>query len=580
MTALFTPIRIGDVEIRNRVIMPAMVTRLADAEGCVTDATVAYFKARAVGGVGLITTEMASPERVGRHRAREIGIYDDRFLPGLARLTREIHACGAKAAIQIGHAGGHTRADICGEPPIAPSAVPHYVFDVTGQTIVPIAMTKQRIAECESAFVAAAGRAREAGFDCIEVHAAHGYLLSQFLCPAENRRDDEYGGSLENRARLSLEILRLIKKELPGFPVIFRLSVDDLFPTGLQFTDGLQVAKWAALAGADAIHVTAGHYRSLPSPQIKSPPMASPEGVFLDYAARVKAEVRVPVIAVGRLGHPEVATAAVDSGKTDLIALGRSLIADPQWVEKVRRGKPVRRCIACNSCSDEMRGGDHLGCLVNPVAANELEFAAPPSLPQGKRVCVIGAGPAGLSYAALVAPGNNVTVFERESNAGGAFRYAGKMPRFQEVEANQEALDVYISELERECKENGVVFNYGVDVAKTPEALRGYDRIVIATGARYRYGLGILVASLLSLGWGKSRLMRRFFSSQRLRNWFYYSARQGTGNAYRMLGMPGQKVELIGDAIKAGKGKEAIASAFRAPYETKIADRARQPGML
>ena len=547
-----------------------MVTRLADAEGHVTDATIAYFRARAAGGVGLITTEMASPERVGRHRAREIGIYDDRFLPGLARLTQEIHSCGAKASIQIGHAGGHTREDICGEPPIAPSAVPYYVFDVTGKTIIPIAMTKERIAECVLAFVAAARRAREAGFDCVELHVAHGYLLSQFLCPEENRRDDEYGGSLANRARISMEILQQIKREMPGFPVIFRLTVDDLFPTGLQFAEGLEVAKLAAVEGADAIHVTAGHYRSLPTPQIKSPPMAYPEGVFLDYAARVKAQVHVPVIAVGRLGNPTVAMAAVDAGKADFIALGRSLIADPQWVEKVRRGKPVRRCLACNSCSDEMRGGAHLGCLVNPVAAHEIEFAAAPSLPQGERVCVIGAGPAGLSYAALVTPGNNVTVIERERSPGGAFRYAGKVPRFQDVEANQESLDAYIGELARECKENGVSFKYGIDVAKTPDALRGYDRIVIATGARYRYGLGILVAWFLGLGWGKSAIVRRFFSSERLRHWFYYKAREGTGTAYRMLGMPGQKVVIIGDAVRAGKGKAAIASAFRAAYGLSI----------
>ncbi len=286
MTALFTPMRIGNVEMRNRVVMPAMVTRLADAEGRVTDATIAYFKARAAGGTGLVITEMASPERVGRHRARELGIYDDRFLPGLTRLVKALHACGSKVAIQIGHAGGHTREDICGEPPIAPSAVPHYVFDVTGETIIPIEMSKERIAQCVQAFIDAVRRARTAGFDCMELHVANGYLLSQFLCPEENRRNDEYGGSLANRARVSLEILQRIKAEVPGFPVIFRSSAADLFPTGLQFTEALQVAKWAANAGADAIHVTAGHYRSVPSPQIKSPPMACPEGTFLDYAAR------------------------------------------------------------------------------------------------------------------------------------------------------------------------------------------------------------------------------------------------------------------------------------------------------
>ena len=566
MTALFTPMRIGNVEIRNRVVMPAMVTRLADDEGHVTDATVAYFKARAAGGTGLIITEMASPERVGRHRARELGLYDDRFVPGLARLVRELHACGAKVALQIGHAGGHTREDICGEPPIAPSAVPHYVFDVTGQTIIPIEMTKARIAQCVEAFVAAVMRARTAGFDCMELHAANGYLLSQFLCPEENRRVDEYGGTLANRARISLEILRRIKAEIAGFPVIFRLSADDLFPTGLQFPEALQVAKWAASDGADAIHVTAGHYRSVPSPQIKSPPMAAPEGTFLHYAARIKAEVSVPVIAVGRLGNPAVAMTAVDSGKADFVALGRSLIADPDWVAKVERDKPVRRCLACNSCSDEMRGGGHIGCLVNPTAARETEFGPRLAVPKGERIGVIGAGPAGLSYASLVAQGNAVTVFERENTPGGAFRYAGEVPRFQEVEANQESLNAYIRELERDCKEQGVIFRYGIDVTRTPGALEGYDRIVVATGASYRYGIGVLVKLFLALGWGKSEILRRLFSSERWRNWFYYQARQGTGGAHGMPDAPGRKVVVIGDAIKAGKAKEAIASAFQAAY--------------
>ncbi|HEY4774919.1 MAG TPA: NADH:flavin oxidoreductase, partial [Xanthobacteraceae bacterium] len=297
MSSLFTPKRIGGIEIRNRVVMPPMTTRLADADGYVTAASVAYFRARAAGGVGLVTVEMASPERVGRHRARELGIYDDRFLPGLQRLTDAIHAGGAKASIQLGHAGGHTRADICGEPPIAPSAIPHFVFEVTGKTIIPVEMTRERIALTVQAFVDAAKRARSAGFDCVELHVAHGYLLSQFLCPEENRRSDEYGGSLENRARISLDILQRIKADLPGFPVIFRLNADDFFPTGLTFPEGLQVAKWAAAAGADAIHVTAGHYRSLPSAHMMTPPMNCPDGIFLDYAARVKSAVAVPVIA-------------------------------------------------------------------------------------------------------------------------------------------------------------------------------------------------------------------------------------------------------------------------------------------
>ena len=210
MNILLTPARIGSLEVPNRIVMPAMTTRTADEEGYVTDDTIAYYLARAQGGVGLITVEMASPEKVGRHRRREVGLYDDRFLPGLTRLVDEIHGAGSKASIQLGHGGGHTRLDICGETPIAPSAIPHPVYETTFETIVPEEMTKARIAVTIAAHAAAAARARKAGFDCVEIHAAHGYLISQFHAPFENRRADAYGGSLENRARFGLEVLRAV----------------------------------------------------------------------------------------------------------------------------------------------------------------------------------------------------------------------------------------------------------------------------------------------------------------------------------------------------------------------------------
>ena len=174
MNILLTPARIGPAKIPNRIVMPPMTTRGSDEEGNVTDQTVAYYMARVRGGVGLITVEMASPEKAGRHRRRELGIYDDRFLPGLTRLVRDVHAGGAKASIQLGHGGGHTRVDICGETPLAPSAIPHPVFEITNETIVPKAMTLDDIRATTDAFAAAAARAERAGFDCVEIHAAHG----------------------------------------------------------------------------------------------------------------------------------------------------------------------------------------------------------------------------------------------------------------------------------------------------------------------------------------------------------------------------------------------------------------------
>src|SRR6185503_16373872 len=334
MNILLTPARIGPVEIPNRIVMPPMTTRGSDEEGYVTDQTIAYYMARVHGGTGLITVEMASPEKAGRHRRRELGIYDDRFLPGLTRLVGEIHRGGAKASIQLGHGGGHTRSDICGETPIAPSAIPHPVYETTFETIVPEEMTKARIVQTVAAQAAAAVRAQRAGFDCVEIHAAHGYLISQFHAPFENRRSDEYGGSLENRARFGLDVLRAVKAAVPTLGVIYRLSVEDYFDGGLTYGEGRVIAIWAAAAGADALHVTAGHYRSKPTAHRMIPPMTEPDATFLDFAADVKKAIKVPVIAVGRLGDPAIATHAVASGRCDFVALGRTLVADPDWVAK------------------------------------------------------------------------------------------------------------------------------------------------------------------------------------------------------------------------------------------------------
>ena len=570
---LFTPAHIGPVEIKNRIVMPPMTTRTADEEGLITDDSIAYYMARVRGDIGLITVEMASPEKAGRHRRREVGIYDDRFVPGLTRLVGEIHRGGAKASIQLGHAGGHTRIDICGETPVAPSAIPHPVYETTFETIIPQEMSKARIGETIAAYVAAGRRARQAGFDCVEIHAAHGYLISQFHAPFENRRTDEYGGSLENRARFGLEVLRAVKAALPDIGVVYRLSVEDYFPGGLPFAEGRQIAIWAAAAGADALHVTAGHYRSLPSAQIVLPPMSFPDATFLDFAADVKRHVSVPVIAVGRLGDPATAEAAVSDGKTDFVALGRTLVADPQWAEKVRRGEPIRRCLSCNTCINEMRGGARIGCVVNGTAGRET-FFADRRAPHGERIAVIGAGPAGLTYASLVAADNTVAVFEKSSCAGGSFRFAGKAPLFQEVEASEQSFERYIADMVAACEMKGVVFRYATDVTVSPGVLAPFDHIVIASGAAYRFGMGALANWLLDRNFARAPGLAWLFSMPALREWFYYRARRATADRFAALARRGQTVTVIGDAVRAGKSKRAITSAFEAAllHSTPVQD--------
>jgi 2,4-dienoyl-CoA reductase-like NADH-dependent reductase (Old Yellow Enzyme family) len=559
---LLTPGRIGGVTIRNRVVMAPMTTRLADDDGFVTDSLVDYYVARARGGVGLLTVEMASPTRAGRHRRRELGIHDDRFLPGLRWLATSIHSGGASASIQLGHGGGHTRPDICGDTPVAPSPVRHSVFEVTDGTVIPKEMTQADIEFTVAGFAAAAVRAEEAGFDFVEIHAAHGYLISQFLNHVENLRADGYGGTLRNRARFGLEVLAAVKVAV-RIPVIFRVSVEDFFPGGLAFAEGREVAIMAAQAGADALHIAAGHYRSRPSAAGMIPPMQYPDATFLRYAANIRKDVTVPVIAVGRLGDPAVARDAVASGKADFVALGRTLLAEPDWAFKVARGEPPRPCLACNTCVNEMRGGAHVQCVVNAAAGDETRYAAARP-PLGERIAVIGAGPAGLTYAYLVAGGNRVTVFERETMAGGAFRGSGKAPLFQEVTPRQAVFNRYIESMVAACMHRGVIFLFGVDVIRSPEPLAGYDRIVIATGARYPFGLTPLVNLLLRHGAANWPLLRRVFASTAFRNWLYHKARFGTGTANSSVARPTQKTVVIGDALKPGKSRSAIVSAFDA----------------
>jgi hypothetical protein len=429
-------------------------------------------------------------------------------------------------------------------------------------------MTRADMDEVREQFVTAVRMGLEAGFDMVELHAAHGYLLSGFITPLQNRRTDEYGGSLENRARFGLEILRAVKAAVPELGVIYRLSVEDFFAGGLTFHEGRQIALWAASGGADALHISAGHYRSLPSAQVVLPPMSYPDGTFLDFAADIKQKVAVPVIAVGRLGDPALAQEAVASGKVDFIALGRALVADPQWGDKVSRGEPVRRCLACNTCINEMRGGGRIGCVVNGAAGRETLFAQPRP-PHGERIAVIGAGPAGLTYASLVADGNAVTVFEKEPRAGGAFNYAGKAPLFQEVVADEKSFRRYIDDLVAGCTMKNVTFRFSTDVTALPEILTPFDRIVIATGAAYRFGLGPFVRWMLDSKLADAPGISRLFSSHVVRDWFYYKARRGTAARIKPLARPGQIVAVLGDAAQAGKSKQAIASAFEAALLNK-----------
>ena len=428
-------------------------------------------------------------------------------------------------------------------------------------------MSRARIAETVAAFAAAASRAKKAGFDCVELHAAHGYLISQFHTPFENRRTDEYGGSLENRARFGLEVLRAVKNAAGDTPVIYRLSVEDYFPAGMPFAEGRQIALWAAAAGADALHIAAGHYRSLPSGAMQLPPMAWPDGIWLDYAAAIKKDV---ARAGDRGRAPGRSRSRARRGRARHVRF-RGL--GPHQRRRARVGCESRAradaaplpCLQHLHQRDARRRADRLRRQPHGRARGRIRRARGPSA-KGLRIAVIGAGPAGLSYAALAADGNSVTVFERTKIPGGSFRLAGLAPLFQEVEANPDAFARTIASLAAACVEKGVTFRYATDVLAAPALLAPFDRIVIAAGARYRFGFGPLARLMLTSGLARRKPFASLFASQQFRDWFYYRARSPTADRFRALARPGQEVLAIGDAVKPGKSKDAIASSFDAAF--------------
>ncbi|NDB66452.1 MAG: hypothetical protein EB015_00295 [Methylocystaceae bacterium] len=564
--SLFQPAQLGPLSLRNRVVMASMTTRQADLEGYVTEGTLCYYQARARGGVGLITVEMAAPEKVGRHRHNELGLYDDKFIDGLKSLVGVIHSEGAKASIQIGHGGGHTRSDICGEAPIAPSAVVHSVHEGHTEYIIPQEMSIERIHQTQKSFVNAAIRARKAGFDAVEIHGAHGYLLSQFLSTVENERDDIYGNSDFNRARFSIEIVRQVKEAVPDLAIIFRMNGEDFFSGGITLKQAIQLALWIEDAGADAIHVTAGHYRSKPDAAIMIPPMAAGDTPFRSYAKAIKQAIKIPVISVGRYGNPNMAIDAINSGDADFIALGRPLLADPDWVRKAEDNLHPKPCIACNTCVDGMRDGHKLHCLVNPHTGREVDNLNQSLALRGGRIAVIGAGPAGMSFAALMAEENHVTLFEKQAEVGGSFRLAGYAPKFQTVNAVTETFEFYIQEMKIICEQKGVEIFTGLDPFSRPDCLTGFDWIVIATGAQIPFGLQPLIAHLLKSGFFKNGLMKKLASQNRIRDLFYKNLRGATGPHYQNKLNSKMRISLIGDAAKAGKASEAIKSAYALAY--------------
>ncbi len=366
--ALFTPISFASVAARNRIVMAPMVTNFAGPKDEVTDRQVAYYAERAKGGAGTIMIEASSIRHDAGISSRQIGAYDDRFIPGLSQLASAIKSQGALAILQLVH-GGPKAWSAHGAPGESASPVSIRVGEIPRQ------LTAAELRQVRRDFVAAASRAKKAGFDGIELHAAHLYLLSAFLSPYANKRTDDYGGSVAHRARLTRETVEEIKTELGAdWPVWVRINACEALEPGLSLEEGQEASKILCQAGADAIHASAYtlpiNKRITGMVQIRVgaiPGKTTPPGPLLPYAAAIKKEVDVPVIAVGKLDDPLLAARAVRDGMCDLVALARQLLCDPYWVSKVKDGRPeeIVHCNYCNACHTAQQRGIDLRCARN-----------------------------------------------------------------------------------------------------------------------------------------------------------------------------------------------------------------------
>ena len=480
--ALFESGRIGSLELKNRFVLAASGTGFAGIYGEVTDRLISYYAERAKGGVGLITVEctIVTPERqYGITVPTELRIYNHRYIPGLNLLVEAIHRHGAKAAIQLNSPGGLI------DPSIEPGVTPVTASQMDAQGIVAAYRTREctfdDIKILQAAYADAAERAKMAGFDAVELHCSHGYLLCTFQSPHTNRRTDAYGGSFDNRMRMGVETIQQMRRKIgPDFPIIARIPCEEYVPEGIDIEESIKMAKVYIEAGVNAINITSG---TLGAPISKcyggSWPQYAKRALLKPYAARMKKAVDVPVMIVGGYDRLDLANDIIEEGKADFIEISRGLIADPQLPNKLSGGRQseIRPCIRCNSlCLGRVLQYRSISCTVNPVVGYEGHYRLKKS-PAPKKVVIVGAGPGGLE-AAMVATmrGHKVTLFEKEKQVGGAL-IAASVPRFKEEE--KRLIAYFRDQIDRLgiCVKLGQQADPNIILHESP------DVVIIATGA-------------------------------------------------------------------------------------------------
>jgi len=470
---IFSEGRIGRLVIPNRLVMAPVDTNFADYEGKVSEKMLAYYGMRAGGGVGMVIVENSQVEGPrGKNTIRQLCVSDDRFITGLKRLAFAIHKHHVPAILQLHHAGRQTTREITGGlQPVAPSAIP---CKNLGER--PRALMKDEIEEIENRFAKAAVRAKTAGFDGIELHGAHGYLIGQFMSPYTNHRKDEYGGDFEGRMRFPLRIIEKVRAAVgDDYPILFRLSADEFVKGGITLEESRKIAQRLEEAGVDALDVSAGIYESLVT---ILEPMSYREGWRVYLAREIKEMVSIPVITVGNIRYPKTVEKILARGEADFVAMGRALIADPEWPLKAKEGREeeIRYCISCNEGCLGNRLTDYIGCSINPEVGRENRLGRKKKSFTARQVTVVGAGPAGIT-AALQADrmGHEVVLFERKPFIGGQLRLFASMP-------TKHRINDLLRYFEVQLKKSRVDLRLGQEFdPKNPNA--PLDVVVIATGS-------------------------------------------------------------------------------------------------
>lgn len=471
MERLFEPILINSLRLKNRILMPCLDPGFAGEGGVVNPRLIDYFTKRAKGGVAFIMLGPAVFDPVGIGGKSEYRIYRDEILEGLSTLVEAIHSCGVPVGLQLHHAGRQANPDLISANAVAPSAIPCPVRKFT-----PKALKIPEIERIILQYGEFARRVKQVGFDALEVHGSHGYLIAEFLSPYSNARKDRYGGSLENRTRFAFQIIEEVRKNVGAdFPIFFRIPGEEHVPGGLSKEETSLIAKLMEEAGADAIDVSAGNYKTA---EWIVPPMILPRGCNVRAAETIKRKVSVPVIVAGRINGPELAEEILRQGKADVIAMARGLVADPDLPIKTREGRAeeIRRCIACNVCIDHLFQDKDIVCTVNPEVGRESEFELKPA-PQRKRVMIIGGGPGGMEAARVAGlRGHEVTLYEEHHRLGGRIEAACQASIKEEMKGLLEYYEAVLKPL-------GVNIRLNTKVDIDMVSQMNPDAIVMATGS-------------------------------------------------------------------------------------------------